>query len=91
MHDPLTVASLIDPSLLTFTDYHVDIETEGEFTSGMSVGWARAPVRGSAPMALAGPPAPEPDMSFHANANVATEVQPQRFFDLLIPRLAGTA
>ena len=38
MHDPLTVASLIDPSLLTFTDYHVDIETEGEFTSGMSVG-----------------------------------------------------
>lgn len=91
MHDPLTVASLIDPSLLTFTDYHVEIETEGEFTAGMSVGWDRAPVRGSAPMALAGPTAPKPDMSFHPNAKVATEVQSQRFFDLFIPHLAGAA
>ena len=57
----------------------------------MTVAWAKGPVRVSPPMALADPPAPEPDMSFHANANVATEVQPQRFFDLLIPRLAGTA
>jgi len=91
MHDPLTVASLIDPSILTFTDYHVEIETEGEFTAGMTVCWNRAPVRGSAPMALAGKAEPEPDMSFHANAKVATAVEPQKFFDLFIPRLTANA
>ncbi|HTV59198.1 MAG TPA: nucleoside hydrolase [Verrucomicrobiae bacterium] len=87
MHDPLTVASLIDPSLLSFTDYYVEIETEGEFTAGMSVGWLRPPARGSAPMALAGPAASVPETPFHTNAKVATGVHPERFFDLFIPRL----
>ncbi|MFY9752223.1 MAG: nucleoside hydrolase [Candidatus Acidiferrales bacterium] len=87
MHDPLTVASLIDPQLLTLTDYCVEIETEGEFTAGMTVGYQRAPVRSSAPMALQGPAEAGPELPFHLNAKVATGVNPDRFFDLLIPRL----
>lgn len=87
MHDPLTVASLLDPHLLTFTDYCVEIETEGEFTAGMSVGYGHPPVRGSAPMALAGREQEEPGLAFHPNAKVATGVEPDRFFNLLIPRL----
>src|ERR1700678_241767 len=34
MHDPLTVASLIDPSILTLRDYYVEIETSRELTGG---------------------------------------------------------
>lgn len=91
MHDPLTVASLIDPSILTFTDFHIEIETEGELTAGMTVAYRHAPVRGSAPMAIAGPPPAEPDMTWRPNVRAATEVEPGRFFDLLISRLTKTA
>ena len=50
MHDPLTVAHLIDPTILTLKDYYVQIETTGELTAGESVGYERAPVRRSPPM-----------------------------------------
>ena len=89
MHDPLTVASLIDPQLLKLQDYYVEVETEGEFTAGMTVGYAHAPVRPSAPMANANPPQPEPDSSFHPNAKVAVGVDPDRFFKLLMSRLTS--
>ena len=89
MHDPLTVASLIDPQLLTLKDYYVEVETEGEFTAGMTVGYAHAPVRPSAPMAIATSSQPEPDTSFHPNAKVAVAVDAERFFNLLMPRLTG--
>ncbi len=89
MHDPLTVASLIDPQLLTLKDYYVEVETEGEFTAGMTVGYAHGPVRPSAPMAIATSAQPEPDTSFHPNAKVAVAVDAERFFNLLMPRLTG--
>jgi len=89
MHDPLTVASLIDPKLLTFRDYRVEIETEGELTAGMTVGYAHGPVRPSAPMATSGAAQADIDTSFHPNARVAVGVDPDRFFNLLIPRLTG--
>ena len=89
MHDPLTVASLIDPQLLKLQDYYVEVETEGEFTAGMTVGYAHAPVRPSAPMATAVAPQSEPDTSFHPNAKVAVGVDPDRFFKLLMPRLTS--
>jgi inosine-uridine nucleoside N-ribohydrolase len=89
MHDPLTVASLIDPKLLKLADYYVEVETEGELTAGMTVGYAHAPVRYSAPMATAAPLQPDPDISFHPNARVAVGVDAERFFNLLIPRLSG--
>ena len=89
MHDPLTVASLIDPKLLKLADYYVEVETEGELTAGMTVGYAHAPVRYSAPMATAAPVQPDGDISFHPNARVAVGVDAERFFNLLIPRLSG--
>jgi inosine-uridine nucleoside N-ribohydrolase len=89
MHDPLTVASLIDPQLLKLQDYYVEVETQGEFTAGMTVGYAHAPVRPSAPMTAATAPQPEPDTSFHPNSKVAVGVEPDRFFKLLISRLTS--
>ncbi len=50
MHDPLTVAHLLDPSILTLKDYYVQIETTGELSAGESVGYEAAPVRFSPPM-----------------------------------------
>jgi inosine-uridine nucleoside N-ribohydrolase len=92
MHDPLTVASLIDPEVITLKDYCVEVETEGEWTAGQTVGYdGHAPVRKSPPMdtSLPGPAAPEDP--FKPNAKVAVGVDPEKFFHLLIPRLAGTA
>ncbi len=37
LHDPCAVAWILEPGLFAFTDYFVDIETEGEITRGMSV------------------------------------------------------
>lgn len=37
MYDPLAVATVIDPTLVTLKDMHVDVETKGEFTRGETV------------------------------------------------------
>jgi inosine-uridine nucleoside N-ribohydrolase len=93
MHDPLTVANLIDPGILTLKDYYVEVETEGEFTAGETIGWTYAPARGSAPMALAGKhdgsTVLATDETFKANAKVAVEVDADRFFRLLLGRLTA--
>jgi inosine-uridine nucleoside N-ribohydrolase len=93
MHDPLTVANLIDPGILTLKDYYVEVETEGEFTAGETVGYAYGPARGSAPMALAdqhnGSAVIETEERFKANARVAVEVDAERFFRLLLGRLTA--
>jgi inosine-uridine nucleoside N-ribohydrolase len=93
MHDPLTVANLIDPGILTLKDYYVEVETEGEFTAGETIGWAYGPARGSAPMALAdkheGSPVLATEENFKANARVAVEVDSERFFRLLLGRLTA--
>ena len=44
MHDPLAVASFINPELLRYEDYYVDVETEGELTAGATLGYS--PVAG---------------------------------------------
>jgi len=44
MHDPLAVASFINPELLKYEDYYVDVETEGELTAGATLGYS--PVAG---------------------------------------------
>jgi inosine-uridine nucleoside N-ribohydrolase len=83
----LTVAHLIDPSILTLKDYYVQIETSGEFTAGESVGYAYAPARLSPPMNN-GLPAPETaEAEFKANTRVAVGVDSEKFFRLLLPRL----
>jgi inosine-uridine nucleoside N-ribohydrolase len=89
MHDPLTVAHLIDSTILTFKDYYVQIETSGEFTAGESVGYTYAPARTSPPMNT-GQPAPETTPpEFKPNTKVAMGVDPDKFFRLLIPRLTA--
>ncbi len=37
MYDPLAVATVIDPGVVTLKDMHVDVETKGEFTRGETV------------------------------------------------------
>lgn len=39
MHDSLAVAGFIDPSILQFQDYYVDVETAGELTAGETLGY----------------------------------------------------
>lgn len=89
MHDPLTVAQLIDPTLLTLKDYYVQIETSGEYTAGESVGYAYGPARTSPPMNN-GLPEPEmPEVVFKPNTKVAVGVDADKFFRLLLPRLTA--
>jgi inosine-uridine nucleoside N-ribohydrolase len=93
MHDPLTVAHLIDPSILTLKDYYVTVETSGEWSAGQTLAYSRGPIRKSPPMAIGG----EPDSSatvdehFKPNTHVAVGVDPDRFFKLLISRLTASA
>lgn len=91
MHDPLTVASLIDPSVVTLKDYYVQIETTGEMTAGMSVGYYRGPVRRSPPMDTGAVNGPIPTEEFKPNCKVAVGVDPDKFFRLLLPRLTQSA
>ena len=37
MYDPLAVATVVDPSVVTLKQMHVDVETKGEFTRGETV------------------------------------------------------
>jgi inosine-uridine nucleoside N-ribohydrolase len=84
LHDPLAVSCLIDPDILTFEDYHVAIETSGTITAGESVGWKHSPISFSAPLQTAIPATNAP---FVVNASVATGVDSEKFFELLISRL----
>jgi purine nucleosidase len=68
MHDPLTVAAVIDPTLIKTGYYHVDVATSG-ITDGMTVVDARS-------FHFEDQPGP--------NAFVATEVDAKRFIDLYI-------
>jgi inosine-uridine nucleoside N-ribohydrolase len=40
MHDSLAVAAFLNPSLLKWKDYYVDVETSGELTAGETVGYS---------------------------------------------------
>lgn len=50
VHDAVAVAALIKPELMQFKDMHVDIETQGEFCKGATVGDVMG-VTGKAPNA----------------------------------------
>jgi purine nucleosidase/pyrimidine-specific ribonucleoside hydrolase len=43
LHDPMAVAVAIDPGLVETRTTHVDVETKGEFTRGMTVTDFRPP------------------------------------------------
>src|SRR6202790_1374043 len=40
MHDSLAVAGFLDPAILKFQDYYVDVETTGELTAGETLGYS---------------------------------------------------
>jgi inosine-uridine nucleoside N-ribohydrolase len=40
MHDSLAVAAFLDPSLLKWKEYYVDVETSGDLTAGETVGYS---------------------------------------------------
>jgi inosine-uridine nucleoside N-ribohydrolase len=44
MHDSLAVAAFLDPTILKWQDYYVDVETTGELTAGETLGYS--PVAG---------------------------------------------
>jgi len=89
MHDPLTVAHLIDPTILTLKEYYVQIETSGELTAGESVAYEFSPVRHSPPMNNGGPATEPAAAEFKPNAKVAVGVDAEKFFQLLLPRLTA--
>ena len=91
MHDPLTVANMIDPQILTLRDYYVEVETSGELSAGQTVGYSYGPARKSAPLATAEAAPPASEQPFRPNAKVAIAVDPDRFFRLLLNRLTGAA
>lgn len=91
MHDPLAVSALIHPEILTFENYHIEIETSGDITAGESVGWKHGPLWYSAPLQATNMDGQASSQSFRSNAKVATGVNSQKFFELLISRLTANA
>lgn len=104
MHDSLAVAAVVDPSILTFKDYYVDIETTGELTAGETVGYSpntgdsrRQPgtekqtmaIRGSAPTLAGNATSSVLRDKYAPNARVAVDVDSEKFFKLLIGRLSA--
>ncbi len=61
MHDPLAVASFINPALVKLQDYYVDVETEGELSAGATLGYSP----------IAGDLRRRPDMADKAGRNYA--------------------
>lgn len=83
MHDPLAVAALVDPDILTFEPMHVAVELRGEHTYGMTVcdyRHLRADnlAAGAEGVSRGAPP----------NAAVAIAVRPDRFWELFLDVLA---
>ncbi|HEX9868854.1 MAG TPA: nucleoside hydrolase [Candidatus Tectomicrobia bacterium] len=72
MHDPLAVGALIDPSLVRTVPLSIQVETQGQFTTGMLVA-DRRPLR--------------PDFKPPANVHVALEVDGSRFLETFLSRL----
>ncbi|HEY6765035.1 MAG TPA: nucleoside hydrolase [Candidatus Sulfotelmatobacter sp.] len=40
MHDSLALTAFLDPSILTFENYYVDVEVNGELTAGQTLGYS---------------------------------------------------
>lgn len=81
MHDPLAVAALIDPEILTFEPMHVAVETTGTYTAGMTLCDGRhlgQDFRALKPRTRGAEP----------NAEVAVAVNAKRFWELFLDVLA---
>lgn len=74
LHDPLTLASALDPGILTLTPMHVAVELAGELTAGQLLGYPE-----SARFLM---PRPGP-----LNARVALDLDEARFMRLFLGAL----
>jgi inosine-uridine nucleoside N-ribohydrolase len=87
MYDPLAVAQAIDSSMLTTSPMHVDVETRGDYTRGETVANRRGAnernVLHGDRYVIEGLDTVQP------NAQVAVNVDPEKFFRLFNSRLAG--
>jgi inosine-uridine nucleoside N-ribohydrolase len=83
MHDPLAVAALVIPDVVTFEPMHVAIELYGRHTYGMTLCDQRPkPIEGLATLAPGARRTPP-------NAQVAVAVKPERFWELFLDVLAS--
>jgi inosine-uridine nucleoside N-ribohydrolase len=87
MYDPLAVAVVIDPTLVTLKNMHVDVETRGEFTRGETVanrmGYDEKNVLHGDHYEIDGLVALKP------NARVCVASDRDRFLHLFVSRIAG--
>ncbi len=87
MYDPLAIGEAVDSSILTKTPMHVDVETRGDYTRGETVANRRG---GSERNVLHGDHYEIEGLDVvKANAQVATGVNAEKFFQLLNTRLRG--
>jgi len=75
LHDPMAVAVVADPSLVTTKKYHVDVETVSGLTRGQTVTDRREWL----PESYKRPP----------NVNVCTRIDGQRFLHMFIERMTS--
>jgi inosine-uridine nucleoside N-ribohydrolase len=87
MYDPLAVGTVIDATLVTLKDLHVDVETRGEFTRGETV----ANRMGSYEKNVLHGDHYEIDgiVPVQNNARVAVGSDAERFLQMLISRVKG--
>jgi inosine-uridine nucleoside N-ribohydrolase len=87
MYDPLAVGTVIDPTLVTLKNMHVDVETRGEFTRGETVanrmGYDENNVLHGDHYEIDGLVALKP------NARVCVASDADRFVRLFVGRIAG--
>jgi inosine-uridine nucleoside N-ribohydrolase len=76
LHDPITVATVIDPNIVTTQPGKVDVEVEGLLTRGMTVFDRR-------PKWLQ-----QTQTARHSTTNICTRINGQRFIDLFLQRIA---
>src|SRR5271157_3959180 len=87
MYDPLAVGVVIDPTIVTLKDMHVDVETKGEFTRGETV----ANRMGSNELNVLHGDHYEVDglEPLQNNARVCLSSDSERFLQLFISRVKG--
>jgi len=87
MYDPLAVGAVIDPTLVTLKDMHVDVETKGEFTRGETaanrMGYNERNVLHGDHYLIEGLDPLKP------NAHVCAASDAERFLQLFVSRIKG--
>ncbi len=87
MYDPLAVAAVIDPTLVTLENMHVDVETRGEFTRGETVANRRGSDENNV---LHGDHYEiEGVVNLKSNARVCVASDGDRFVRLFVERITG--